>query len=196
MHGGLYHPNQFIPRSLGCAPTLLCCHMVGRSASALPPSNRPRNGWSFLGGFRRTRLPQPAARSCAATSSDNSKPSRPLQVHRLSPNPFSIQSSLLYPLTVLYTLSCFCLSRAQPRCSSMGHPPAGGVTAPATSRPAPRPCGVESPSRTARSRRRISKSPSKGSYVSSRHILASIQFQPSILSRRFHARFLTRAMQI
>ena len=107
-------------------------------------SNRPRNGWPFGDEFRRTQLPQPAARSCAATRSDNSKPSRPLHAHRLSPNPFSVQSSLLYPLTVC-TLSCFRLSRAQSRCSSTGRPAdSGGVTAPATSRSTPRACGEES----------------------------------------------------
>ena len=41
------------------------------------------------------------ARLYAATSSDNSKPSDPLHAHSVSPNPFNIPDSLLYPLTVL-----------------------------------------------------------------------------------------------
>ena len=53
-----------------------------------------------------------------------------------------------------------------------------------------------SPSRTARSSRGRSKPPSGGRPVSSRHILALPQSQPSILSRRFFARFFTRTMRI
>ena len=34
-------------------------------------------------------FPRRTARSYAATGSDNSKPSRPLQAHCVSPNPFS-----------------------------------------------------------------------------------------------------------
>ena len=48
--------------------------------------------------------PQRPAMPAAATGSDNSKPSRPLHARRLSPSPFSVPSSLLYPLTVLYLI--------------------------------------------------------------------------------------------
>ena len=73
--------------------------------------NRPRNGWLFLGGFLRAQVPQPAARSYAETSSDNSKPSRPLHAC-VSPNQFSIPSSLLHPLTDLRLILLLPIARS------------------------------------------------------------------------------------
>ena len=52
-----------------------------------------------------------AARRGAATNSDSARPSRPLHARCVSPNPFSIPSSLLYPLTVLRLV---CLVRSVP----------------------------------------------------------------------------------
>ena len=52
------------------------------------------------------------ARLYAATNSDNSKPSDPLHAHCVSPNPFNIPDSLLYPLTVLYLILLLPIARS------------------------------------------------------------------------------------
>ena len=165
-------------------------------AESVPPSatlqsKRPRNGWSFWGGFRRARLPPAGGAALRRDQRRHIQAVPPLQAHRLSPNPFSIQSSLLYPLTVLRlillppiarsaALFVHRTSRRRRRHNSARHFPLSSTRMRRR---------VASPSRTMRSGRRSSKSPSKGGSVSSRHILALTQSQPSIPSRRFHARF-------
>ena len=52
------------------------------------------------------------ARLYAATRSDNFKLSDPLQAHCVSPNPFNIPDSLLYPLTVLYLILLLPIARS------------------------------------------------------------------------------------
>ena len=54
----------------------------------------------------------PSERRRAATSSVSSSPSRPPQARCVNPNPFSIQSSLLRPLTVLRLISLLPIARS------------------------------------------------------------------------------------
>ena len=158
----------------------------------------PETVGHFGADFGRAQLPRRTAQRCASTGSDRSHPSRPLQARCVSPNPFSVPSSLLYALAVLRPLSILSVARS---ITLFVHWPSRRRRrrncAPHFSlRSTQRRRRVASPPRTARSRRGSSKSPSKRRSFSGSHILALTRSHPSILSRRFHTRFFTRAMRI
>ena len=104
----------------------------------------------------------PAGGRGVAPRPDPTYPSRPgpLHAHRLSPNPFSIPSSILYPLTVLYLILLLPIARSAALFVHWTSPAGDGITAPATSRLTPRRGGEES-SRRPEPRATNSEDPSR-----------------------------------
>ena len=112
--------------------------------SATLQSKRPRNGWSFWGGFRRARLPPAGGAALRRDQLRHIQAVPPLQARRVSPNQFSIQASLLSPLTVLRLILLPPIARSAALFVHGTSRRRRHNSAPATSRSDPRACGGES----------------------------------------------------